>query len=212
MVDVDALRQLLGPGDTSVVLGTVTALEVPNPTPGAALAAPLVIGTVQPGGELFEARVAFLGAGPGSGIYPPKLLVGQEVLVLLPGGDPNRAVVLGALHNLANPMGPAALARLGNLFQAPGGNELRSAEGLTAEGMVLGATFFAQLAAYLVAMDAFMAALAVTPSLPMADAKAAAIAFQAAVGAPSTLGANAAASAAAGGAPPFCSPLNRVTL
>lgn len=51
----------------------------------------LVTGTTQPEGDAFQARMMFGPVGQATGdLYP--VAVGDEVLVLLPGGDPMRAV------------------------------------------------------------------------------------------------------------------------
>ena len=60
----------------------------------------LVEGTMQPSGAVFVSRLLFAGTGMGTGEFWP-VVVGDEVLVLLPDGDPNRAVAIAGLVSLA---------------------------------------------------------------------------------------------------------------
>ncbi len=56
---------------------------------------------LRPGdGRTVQARLCALGSGDGSGIFWP-VVVGDEVLVLLPDGDPNRAVAIPGLPSSA---------------------------------------------------------------------------------------------------------------
>lgn len=161
-----------------VALGLVVA---PAPNALAPTAAHLVSILLQPGNHPAEARAAVLGAGAGKGVFV-RYMPGEEVLVLLANGDPNRAVILGSLHNLANPAIGWLAARM--LIQDPLGVELRSAPAIPADGIVLG-TFLVAFQTYTAAISTFMTAMVAAGSLAPASAGtaamgAAATAFQAA--------------------------------
>lgn len=84
----ELLRSIGGDGRTWCEVATVTAL-VPHPAWGLTVEA-----TLQPQGIDIEARPLWLNGGlPGEGVFVP-IAVGDEVLVLLPGGDLNRAVAI----------------------------------------------------------------------------------------------------------------------
>lgn len=138
-----------------------TATVITPPVPG--VAPQLVLLALQPGNEPGEGRMAYIGAGALQGLLTP-LLPQTEVLVLIPGGDAKRCIILGALHSAKNPL-PPTWTGLNNRFQAPLGNELRSAEGIPADGIVLG-NFLVAFLTYIQAMQTFMTVLQSTPASP----------------------------------------------
>lgn len=82
----ELLQSLGRDGRTWCEVATVTAL-VPHPVWGLSVEA-----TLQPQGIDIEARPVWLNGGlPGEGIFVP-IAVGDEVIILLPGGDLNRAL------------------------------------------------------------------------------------------------------------------------
>lgn len=192
-----------------------TALVVTPPIPGAA--PQLVQLALQPGNQPGEGRVAYIGAGPLSGILTP-LLPQTEVIVLIPGGDTRRCLILGSCHSAKSPLPPTWLG-VNNRLQHPGGNELRSAEGLPADGIVLG-NFLVAFQTWNTAFVAFMTTIATTPATPVGTYTAAVVAaantFLLATAAFNAALATSAAyadpdSGGLGGAP-FASTLNRATL
>lgn len=207
------LKELLGQGRTFVELAQVVA--PPTPNPAGANAAPLVDLLLQPGGAPCEARVAHLGVGVGKGLFP-RLQPGDTVIVLFPGGERNNAVVLGSLATVAAGLTGQAVVSQRTLVQDAAGVELRSADGLPADGVVLGA-FLQALMGYVAAIKAFMA-VAATPGAPasyVAAVNAAAAQFNL-----DTADFEAALAASAGfvdpatggvGGPPFASALIRAT-
>lgn len=197
-----------------VVLGTVLLPQLP------AALTPLgprhVLVALQPDGRMVEARVAHLGQGLGKGVFAPPL-PGDEVVVFLPDGDPLGAVVLGALANARAPTPLAAVAGINVLAMHPGGVELRTVDGLPANGIVMG-TLLPDLLAAMQALLIFAAALqtVTTPATLSAIAPAATsfvtnpsvIAFVASLTASSVP----TASVPPGiGGLPYASPLNKVT-
>ncbi|OOG21990.1 hypothetical protein B1C78_15730, partial [Thioalkalivibrio denitrificans] len=68
-------------------------------------------------------RLAAPFAGDGYGFHFP-LLKGTEVLVTFENNDPDRPVILGALHNHAQPSPVNAANASQNILRTPGGNEL----------------------------------------------------------------------------------------
>lgn len=203
-MQTESLEQLLRGAPCMVELGKVLTVPAPGLHDPSGQAARMVQVQLVPSGRLAEARVANLGQGLARGVFAPPA-PGDEVLVLLPGGDPNRAVVLGGLGNGASP-NPVANDGLKVLLMHPGGVELRSADGLPAHGIVM-APLLQGLLDYVNAVTVFMAAAALDTSLSPGVA-AAATAFQAdprVVEFVAELG----ASTAAG--PPYASATNKVT-
>lgn len=185
------------------------ALVVVPPVP--AVSPQLVQLALQPGNHPGEGRVAYLGAGPLSGVLTP-LLAGTEVIVLIPEGDTKRCIVLGSLHSLRSPL-PPTWTGLNNRFQHPLGNELRSAEGIPADGIVLG-NFLVALQTYTTALSVFMASTALATTAPQIAAaagvfQAATVAFLAALA--TSAAPNPAGGAGAFGIAPFAATLNRST-
>lgn len=153
MNGLDSLR-----GERSYVeVGVALTPSAPSAIPGAAAGARVCQVQLQPGGRIVEARQVNLGQGVGKGVFLP-IAPGEEVLVLFPGGDPNRALVLGGLGNGRNP-NPSDNLGAAALVMHPGGVELRDAPEVPANGIVHG-QFLVELAAYLTQLDALIGSLA----------------------------------------------------
>lgn len=126
----DAIRSLrdLVAAPPVVLVGIIDAIE----TYGGGY---LVTGTTQPEGDAFQARMFFGPVGQGKGdLYP--VAVGDEVLVLLPGGDPLRAIAL--------PGGNSSEAKLPSSFTNdkprlvhPNGKTFLTSEGAAATPVVM---------------------------------------------------------------------------
>lgn len=207
----DSIQQLLRRDPCTVELGQVLTPPAPSPHDKSGQAARVVQLQLVPSGRTVEARVANLGQGLGRGVFAPPA-AGDEVLVLLPGGDPNRAVVLGGLGNATAP-NPTSNLGLNILLLHPGGVELRSADGLPAHGIVMGG-LLGDLASWVAALEAFMLTASTATTAPQIAT--AAVTFMSAVGqmgpAPSPFSANLTASDAGGtGGPPYASATNKVT-
>lgn len=170
-------------------------------------------------GRVVDARVAHLGQGLGRGAFWTPLPA-DEVLVFMPDGDPNSAVVFAGLGSAAAP-NPLANAGAKALLMHPAGIEHRSVDGLPAHGVVIG-PFLAALLPYLTALEAFV--FTCSTAATAANIAAAAVTFMAAVqkagAAPSSFAAQLTTSSAApspgvvpgvGGAP-FASPTTTATL
>lgn len=179
-----------------------------------------VLVSLQPDGRLVEARVANLGQGLGKGVFAPPL-PGDEAVVVFPDGDPLNAIVIGSLANARAPTPVAAALGLNVVLMHPGGVELRSVDGLPAHGVVL-APVLTDLAAFLGALQTFMAAVVTASALTPATSACAGIGLAATdfVADPSvtTLLAQLVASSVPNtavppgvGAPPYASALVRAT-
>jgi phage baseplate assembly protein gpV len=192
---------------TFVELGVARTAARASTTPGGATAARHVQVELVPSGRLVDARVAQVGQGTGKGLFLP-VAVGDEVLVAFPGGNPNRGVIVAGLGNATVP-NPAENDGTAAVLMHPGGVQLRHATGAPASGIVHGGVL-PDLATYITAIDIFMTAISIATTAPQVAA--AAVAFQAAVGVPSTLATNLTASAALpGGGPPYATLLHKVT-
>jgi len=82
-----SLRSLAGADDESVLAGVVSAVE-DHDTWGYALSV-----TLPDGREILARPVALACGSAGRGVWVP-VEVGAEVIVLCPGGDPNRAIAI----------------------------------------------------------------------------------------------------------------------
>jgi hypothetical protein len=211
------LQQLLGSiRQCWVALGQAVTPEAPSAVPGMSTGARVVM--VQLAGSdrpPIECRVVHMGQGLTKGVFAP-ITSGDEVVVLFPMGDPNRAVVLGGLGNgvAVNPLANLSVALL---LMHPAGVELRSADGLPAHGIVQG-NFLTDLATYLTALEAFL--FACSTATTAAQIATAAVTFMSTVqkvaAAPSTFlaqltTAGAGDPATGQGTAPYASILNRVT-
>lgn len=125
MSQQDAIRSLRALVETppAILIGTVDSIEVYG-------SGYLVTGTTQPDGEPFQARMLFGAGGAAIGDLFP-VAVGDEVIVLLPGGDPLRAV---ALHggNSSEAALPSSFDNSAPLMVHPSGKTFLTAEGATA--------------------------------------------------------------------------------
>jgi len=90
----ETLRELVGEGPSWVAIGTVESIEEHD-----AWGYLLDLVLRSSGGEV-QARLAAWGAGDRTGAWFP-VAVGDEVLVLFPDGDPNRAVAVPGLPSEA---------------------------------------------------------------------------------------------------------------
>lgn len=149
------LRDLVGAPPPSVELGTVDEVE-------AFAGGYLVTCTVQPSGRKVQARLAALGAGDGTGLYWP-LAVGDEVLLLFPGGDANRAVAIPGWRSTAAPK-PSTDDQTGPGLVHPRGFAVRTSGAGMVQGVVL-ESFLDAFRAVLTELAAVGAAAAVpTPN------------------------------------------------
>lgn len=198
-------------------LGVAMSPSAPSSFPPAALAARTVLVQLVYGGRMLEARVANIGQGAGRGIFAP-ILPGDELVVLFPGGDPNRAIVIAALGNGKSP-NPVDNDALKMLLMHPGGVLLSNADQAPGHGIVHG-QYLADHSGWLTAVMTFMTAVAAagsaaTPALQVAAiitaatdflADPAAAAFQAGVTASASSGV-----APGVGGPPYATTLHKVT-
>lgn len=151
--------------------------------------------------KVLECRVLNLGQGASRGVFAP-LLPGDEVLVLLPGGDPMRAVCIGGLGSAVAP-NPLDNTGLRTLVQHPGGVLLSTLDGQPAHGIVHG-QHLVDMAPWVTALEAFI--FACSTATTAANIATAAVAFIAAVQPPAgplpSLFAAALATSAGSGTPP----------
>lgn len=209
---MDDLEALLRRGRCYVELGVALTPAAPSTLPGATTAARTVTVQLVHGTRTVEARVANVGQGAGRGIFAP-ILPGDELLVLFPGGEPNRAVVLGGLGSAKSP-NPTENLGLAMLLLHPGGVLLSSVDGGLPHGIVHG-QFLAELSNLLSALTAFMTACSIASIPQAAEIKTAALDFLADSPALAFVGA-VAASAQSGvapgvGGPPYATALHKVT-
>lgn len=193
-------------------LGRVQTPPIPPPTNPTAARMVQVEIVSSSSAKVIEARVLNLGQGAGRGVFAP-LLPGDEVLVLLPGGDPMRAVCLGGLGSAVAP-NPIGNTGLQVLLQHPGGVLLSTTDGQPAHGIVHG-QLLVDMAPWLTAIEAFLTACSLATTAPAIAAAAAGVIT--ALGAlPSPFALAVAASAASGtppgvGGPPHATTLHKVT-
>lgn len=116
---------------------------------------------VQPGdGRVIQARLCALGSGNRKGMFWP-VEVGDEVLVLLPDGEPHRAVALpGLVSGAAAP--PASWGNDHVEVVHANGMEVRRTDGAPTSAVVL-ATILPELLKALVAITSNFATLGLPP-------------------------------------------------
>ena len=90
----EALQAIVEDNRGWIAVGQVTAVETH------AAWGFLFTVALRPSGQPIQARLAAMGAGAGAGMLWP-VAVDDEVLVLLPDADPNRAVILPGLASTA---------------------------------------------------------------------------------------------------------------
>lgn len=112
-----------------VGVGQVTAVEA-HPQWGY-----LVTLAMRPGGDEVQARMATPGAGSARGDYWP-VTVDDEVVVLMPEGDPNRAVIMGFLPSSAAAP-PTNWGNSAPLLVHPSGKTFLTSQAATAQSVVL---------------------------------------------------------------------------
>ena len=118
------LRELVGEGRAYVAAGQVTDLQA-HPSWGYLLDV-----TLRPSGRQLQARLLGWGA---SGWAP--VVVDDEVLVLLPDGDPNRAVAVAGLPSDASPI-PSSYDRSRVEIVHAGGLRTRTSGGAATRAVV----------------------------------------------------------------------------
>lgn len=206
----DLLRSIVG-HEPSIELGQVVLAQPVDPyVPGGGAILQLML---QPGNRPCEARWASPFAGPLAGLLAPMPVPGQEVVVAIPRADPRSAVVIGFLHGPGGgAVRPPTWNPLTLRVQNPAGIELRSAEGLPADGLVLG-TFLGALHTYLTAINSFLGVVAASDMSPAVAAAAGLVQASTATFL-ATLGASAAfvdPDSGGLGGPPYASALVRAT-
>ena len=124
------LADLLGESPAACYVGIVTAVETH------AAWGHLLTVTLQPEGLEVQARPGHLSTGSaGGGVYVP-FEVDAEVLVLLPGNDPNRAVALHGPASTSAPI-PTGWNNDSVLVQHSGGLEVRGSNAGVMHAVVL---------------------------------------------------------------------------
>ena len=124
------LRDLVGPAPMTVELGTIKALDAHDSYGW------LLTVTIQPSGVDVQARpLGLMGGAQGGGIYSP-LAVGDEVLLLYPGGDKNQAVAIAGPPSGPS-LPPSGWANDRIALVHSGGVESMLAEGAAVEAAVL---------------------------------------------------------------------------
>lgn len=150
------LADLLGPTPPSCYVGTITAIDAHT-----AWGHVLTV-TVQPDGMQVQARPGHLSVGSaGGGVYVP-YEVGAEVLLLLPGGDPNRAVALHGPASTEAPI-PTGWDNDSVLVQYSGGMQVRGSNAGVMRALVL-ETFLGDLANALTELAAGVTSGTPTPT------------------------------------------------
>lgn len=144
------LADLLG-GASPVAVGTVAALTA---DPAVGWWAEI---TIQPSGATVLARLVWAGTTSQGGDFWP-VSVGDEVLVLYPGGDPNAAVALAGLLTSAVPL-PASFTNAAPGLVHPSGKSFRTAAANPVSAVVL-ESLLPDLAASITEISALFGALA----------------------------------------------------
>jgi phage baseplate assembly protein gpV len=144
------LRDLVRDGRAWVHVGTVDSVEEH------AAFGFLVNCTIRPDGRECQARLLSPGGGAGRGSFSP-VEEGDEVLLLLPEGDPNKAVAIGGLSSRANPIPSGADNGHLEIVQ-PGGVKVRTTEAAVVQKVVL-VTILPDLQAALTEVQVALAAL-----------------------------------------------------
>ncbi len=109
----------------------------------------------RPGGRRVQARQLRLGAGPNEGLNWP-IAVNDEVVLLYPGGNPNRAVAIAGLPSRAAAVPSSEDGAHVDLVH-PGGLSVRTSAVAAVEPVVL-APLLADFADFFAVFDVFLAA------------------------------------------------------
>lgn len=155
----ESLRRLVNTQGPPVEVGVVTAVD-PSDHFGYLLTVRL-----EPSQRVAQARPLWANGGAtGDGVFWP-VAVGDEVVVLAPGGDWNRAVALaGPTSGLNLPPASwendALLLACGDGVQVRGGLEVRSAPADAVKSVQIAETFLPDLSGFLTAFDTFLLACA----------------------------------------------------
>jgi phage baseplate assembly protein gpV len=123
-----ALAELVQDNRGWVALGQVTAVEAHDAW------GYLLTVTLQPSGAECQARPVHAGAGDARGDFWP-VDVDDEVLVLFPDGDPNRAVALVGVTSAAAGI-PSSWDNAQPQFVHPSGKEFRTSESASVQALV----------------------------------------------------------------------------
>jgi phage baseplate assembly protein V len=162
-----ALADLVRDGRSYIEIGTITETEAHEAW------GYLYTGTLQPSGQEFQGRPLHVGTADAGGEFWP-IAVGDEVLVLCPGGEINRAVVVGGLTSSAAAV-PSDWDNAQPQLTHPSGKVFRTAEGADVETVLLSETFQGDAATWESALYTFMSAAASATSV--GDLVAAALAW-----------------------------------
>ena len=153
------LRRLVNVTGPPVEVGVVTVVEESEHY------GYLFTVVLEPSGRTVQARPLWANGGPtGEGVFWP-VAVDDEVVVLAPGGDWNRAVALAGPTSGPSlpPTGwenDALLLACGEGVQVRGGLEVRSAPADAVKSVQIAETFLPDLSAFLTAFDTFLLACA----------------------------------------------------
>jgi hypothetical protein len=153
------LRRLVNVTGPPVEVGVVTVVEESEHY------GYLLTVVLEPSGRTVQARPLWANGGPtGEGVFWP-VAVGDEVVVLAPGGDWNRAVALAGPTSGPSlpPTGwenDALLLACGEGVQVRGGLEVRSAPADAVKSVQIAETFLPDLSGFLTALDTFLLACA----------------------------------------------------
>lgn len=109
---------------------------------------------IQPSGQPVQARPMYAGTGAATGdLWPVE--AGDEVLVLLPSGEPNRAVALCGLTS-SQALPPSDWDNVQPMHTHAQGKEFRTAEGASVEAVLLAETFQSEAGTWEAALYTFM--------------------------------------------------------
>ena len=142
-----ALREAIGPTPVSVSLATIDSIESHSAYGF------LLNCTIRPDGRKVQARPLFAGKG-----ISDRWSTNDPVLLLLPEGEPNRALAVGGLNDLQRPKSSTADNTHIDVLD-DGGMEVRKTDGATVEKVLKGETYQGDLDGYLSAVDTLMAAI-----------------------------------------------------
>jgi hypothetical protein len=133
-----------------------------------------------PDGREVQCELACMGAGDGRGVYLAPA-AGDEIVVVMPRGDPNRALAIGALNAVRTAPAPASWSGEDVLVLHPGGTRVQRQAVASVEAVLLADRFQPDLAAVLDALEVFAGAMAAASVGALAPLAAPATALQAAL-------------------------------
>jgi hypothetical protein len=150
------LQEAIGPGPVYVELATIDSVESHTAY------GYLLNCTTRPGGLKIQARPLFGVRGVAA-----RWSTNDAVLLLIPAGDPNRALAIGGLTSLAQSISSTAANDHLDILDA-GGVQVRKTNGAVIEAVLRAATFQTDLNGFLTALQVFMTAVkaaVIEPSL-----------------------------------------------